>query len=64
MKKIEVFLGKPINYQVKDILLKEGLPNNGIVDKQEERSKFIFDLTSEKYTKILKNMETIVVFIS
>ena len=57
LKKVEVFLGKPINCQVKDILLKEGLPNKSIVDKQEEKSKFIFDLTSEKYTKILKNME-------
>jgi hypothetical protein len=57
LKKVEVFLGKPINYQVKDTLLKEGLPNMGIIDKQEEKSKFIFDLTSKKYTKILKNME-------
>jgi hypothetical protein len=57
LKKIEDFFGKPINCKIKSMLLKEGLPNKSMLDKQEEKSNFIYKLTSEKYTRILRNME-------
>ena len=57
MEKISVFLGKPINFQIANIVRNEGLPNPSLLNKRNEKVDLINNLSSEQYGLDLKKME-------
>jgi hypothetical protein len=57
IEKISVFLEKPVNYQVTNILRNEGLPNPNILNKRKEKVDLIYKLSSEEHRLDLEKME-------
>ena len=57
MEKISSFLEKPINHQVTNITLNEGLPNQNILNKTRDNAASIYEMASKKYRLDLENME-------
>jgi hypothetical protein len=57
MKKLSNFLGVSVNAQIKQVLLREGLPNKDVMSNHNKKSKFIYELASDSSVRILNSME-------
>jgi hypothetical protein len=57
MKKLSNFLGVSVNAQIKQVLLRECLPNKDVMSNHNKKSKFIYELASDSSVRILNSME-------